>query len=143
MLLADHIFYQGNYRSIEKRRSFLNAFGNSIHLPQSTSCANRYALVQRSLLHLCYSVIYDISGLTLTLSADKFIFSGEHGELTCFYAHRGLYSNPTIALVRMRSPVRIWLSAPQHLQKCKSFFLFYGQNRHGFAGIGENLCNSG
>ena len=42
----------------------------------------------------------------------KFILSGEYGELTCFYAHRGLYSNPTMALVRMRSPVRIRVSAP-------------------------------
>ena len=65
----------------------------------------------------------------MTHSANKFIFSGEYGELTCFYAHRGLYSNPTMALVRMRSPVRIWLSAPQHLQKCRCFFLFPGRNR--------------
>lgn len=48
----------------------------------------------------------------LSILERKFIFSGEYGELTCFYAHRGLYSNPTMALVRMRSPVQIRSSAP-------------------------------
>ena len=56
----------------------------------------------------------------MTHSANKFIFSGEYGELTCFYAHRGLYSNPTMALVRTRSPVQIRSSAPSH-RLCEPF----------------------
>lgn len=71
----------------------------------------------------------------MTHSANKFIFSGEYGELTCFYAHRGLYSNPTMALVRMRSPVQIRSSAPSNLPNAVGFLLFRREAFYAFQPI--------
>lgn len=50
---TDHLRIGDPCSSNTKKALISERLRNSIHLPQSISCANRHALVQHSLLHLC------------------------------------------------------------------------------------------